>query len=584
MAGNTLMINCDIDTVGIRKSLKNMFAGVATVIREAAQNAQRAKATHFWIDHDEKTKTLTLSNDGLVMKELDWQRLFRPGKSGWDAKTSEEQNPFGIGCASMIFCTTKMKVESGYAVADIDSASFYDGSDVDVKTQDDYVNGTIFTLTITDESWSHLGVKESEISKTFAGFVLPVFNNGREVHRPKAQEQAEMLSFPFKYGNLIISNDLRLLSANEYAWHNRVEMYVQGLPVSIRDDDKKTRLRFMAAHLDSKSLELSSPDRMYINNLPEDFTTEIDSAIQKGCRYLLERDAEKRGWMTTMHKYATLVARCMPEMFMRDDAPVLGSSFFTFDQELRRVGDGEEFVSEFVGTTGSASAVYPVKSLEEGYVIYTGDHNVHPIGMCVQWFNFAHDFELPVLYEDELPSTGHTAIEKGFYPYSQDDDDWKVEVVNGSAPVRANFYHWCGDIVFFDSMTVTPPPVTLNNGNTVQWGSGTYDSTQSFCIGSTYYVGRKCNFFDAFVSQIDDYAADENIHWYTRDCEREAETLAMVERVIKGLRGDGLDNMLESIITSRSKELDVLAESLKGKSFTLSFDDDVKPSIMELSQ
>lgn len=584
MTGNTLSINCDIDTVGIRKSLKNMFAGVATVIREAAQNAQRAKANQFWIDHDEKTKTLTLSNDGLVMKELDWQRLFRPGKSGWDAKTSDEQNPFGIGCASMIFCTTKIKVESGYEVADIDSASFYDGSDVDVKTHDDYVNGTIFTLTITDEAWSHLGLKESEINDTFAGFVLPVFNNGREVHRPKAQEQAEMLSFPFKYGNLIISTDLGLLSENDYTWRKRVDMYVQGLPVSIRDDDKKTRLRFMAAHLDSKSLELSSPDRMYINNLPEDFTTEIDSAIHKGCRYLLERDAEKRGWMTTMCQYAALVAQYIPETFMRDDAPVLGSSFFTFSQQLRRIGDDEGFDVEFIETTGSSSAIYPVKYLMEGYLIYDGDHNIHPCGMCVQWLNFAHDFELPVLFSDELPCRSHAAHEKGFYPFYQDEDAWKVELVNGSAPTRANFHHWVGDVVFFDSMIVTPPPITLNNGNSVQWGCGTYDSTQSFCIGSTYYVGRKCHFFDGFVSQICDYVVDENSDWYERDSEREEETLAMVERVIKGLRGDGLDEMLESIINSRSTELKVLAESLKGKAFALCFDDQGTPSITEVSQ
>lgn len=560
-----------VSETGIKKSLRNMFASASSLIREAAQNAYRAKATKFCIGSDDANRILILFNDGNVMSDLDWQRFFNVGKSGWDDPIRASENPFGIGCTSMLVCSESMKITSGYTVAEIDSAMFFSGEAAELGESAEYVDGTRIELRVLEKEWEHLGLNKAGAS--FEAFMLPVELNGDLIERPLAQQASSVLSVPFEYGVITIPNDLALVPVIQGQMD--AKLFVQGLPVA-DPMVKRASERLVAAHLDVTKVAVSVPDRTRLVDPPEDLAGLIQSAFDDAVRYLIERKADEIGWVETMQQHYAVVERYFPEAFERSDAVMPGASVGTLFEAVREMSQFEADDGDIIqpGTTEWLSA----NKLAAGFLDYDGCVEVYPRCGYASWFNFAHAAGVSVLDSRRLLPC-HAALKKSVDLCKVGARGWTVEAINASKPISVSHHNMPFEIIFTDGHTVTPPEAVCNNGETVRWASHDFSVDEYFFCNNTLYIGRECSEVYDFVGQISDFAIDPESDWYERDWDAQDESHAELMRMIRTHRGDGPEQALTEILRARHSELRALAQHTAGKTFLLRFDDEGYPIV-----
>lgn len=100
----------DVCREGILKSVSDQFTDKTTFLREMLQNCRRAGASRIDAHFDPHTLCLEIMDDGAGFD--DFSAFFTIGKSGWDAQTQENENPFGIGAAAMFFAADAIEVLS----------------------------------------------------------------------------------------------------------------------------------------------------------------------------------------------------------------------------------------------------------------------------------------------------------------------------------------------------------------------------------------------------------------------------------------------------------------------------------------
>ena len=574
------------DTQRITKSYKQMFAGASSLIREVAQNAQRAKAAGFWIETDTDKRQLTLRNDGLIMQEQDWQSLFGVAVSNWDEQTTTEQDPFGIGCTTLLVLAETLTVHSGYARATLSCPEFRDGGEVETQDVPEPMEGSEFVMTFNEDTWHNLGL--DELANTFAGFSIPVYYNGVEVHRPLAVDATNRLSVPFKYGTVYLPWDLQEVSDKfSDAW--TVQLFAQGLPVALDNYPVNVTIKKCSAllgiHLDTPQIAPSAPDRPRLVDPPEDLVELAVVAAREALGYLLDRKADTVGWFEVMRLYPTLVDRARRSAWSRNDACVSKDGIGVLSEDyVRRL-------SEFSDLEWCDSALFttpvgalPAHDIPEGLLIYNDEIEIDPLQNEVAFYNFASAFELPMIIESEVGSN-HGVLDRGFTGADGETfGDWTVEATNPSERMMVSLPE-IGDfpVVFFDTLTVTPPPVILKNGSTVQWDPGTFEDNAYFAVNGTLYVGRNCPSVYPFVGQLDSFPVDPDSSFYERDHDNQDDTHLAIMRTLKALRGDSLAAVLSQAIGQNCQELQALKAQLQGKRFTLSFDALGDPVIEEVA-
>lgn len=556
-------IQFDVSADGIKKSLIDMFAGAASVLREAAQNAHRAGATKFEISTS--GKQLYFSNDGAVMHDLDWKRLFHVGESGWNQETMKNESPFGIGSTSMLFCSTRIRIHSGYAVADIDSDGFFSGIPVDVKIGSEYFEGTHFVLDIKEEVWSDLNL--DQINKEFAAFPIPVYFDGKCVPQPFSKGNETIQLYPFEYGHVAVDIDI----AKHYTFdtHHVPLFYAQGLPTEINNYHLVTACVGAVVHLDVNKVRPSVPDRTRLVDPPADLMSKAVMAIRMSFIDQLKINSQLTSMHSTLTEYYELAKSVAPELFACPDAPLPSDSFFLLEHELV-VSTSDDF-DESVTFQGARGDFVTADSQNPGYLSYSGDLEVNPVcSMETQLFSFALKQEHLILDARDLPQQ-HAAI-----AYAIDVagiGSFRVEGVNLSSKHSVSHEYSSFRISFHDGLTVYPPSLSTNSGASVQWESAEFSDEESFFANDTLYVGRKCTGAGWLAARLSTFAVDDESEWYQRDEVAESNSVEELERLIKVLRGDSCEMVLSEILNKHRFELRQFSQHIEGKSFMVTFDE-----------
>lgn len=174
-----------VSAEGVMKNLGDQFTSASTFIKELAQNARRAGATHVSIYYDKEAGILVFQDDG---KGIDSPAsLLTIGESGWDnLELIEKENPFGVGFASAIFAASEIRVETVSWAMTINTSELLKLKPVAVQ-ESDRSSGTTITLKLLDSV--HESIKTQAVftkgwlNHTFSAFEIPVIVNDEAVDR-----------------------------------------------------------------------------------------------------------------------------------------------------------------------------------------------------------------------------------------------------------------------------------------------------------------------------------------------------------------------------------------------------------------
>ena len=177
-----MQIQVHINEEGALRNQRYAFTDRFTLVSELLQNARRAGATSIDIHYDDAAKVLRVHDDGGGLE--DFQKLLSFHESGWDAATSAEERPFGVGFSKCLYAATRCVVTSGHQRVDIDTAAALAKASIDVEQLEDHVPGTQVELHGVD--LPDLGTR---VEALCLGFASPVRFNGQPLTRRLAQDR-----------------------------------------------------------------------------------------------------------------------------------------------------------------------------------------------------------------------------------------------------------------------------------------------------------------------------------------------------------------------------------------------------------
>lgn len=247
-----------VDVPGqLRLFRSNTFVDPYAFIREAVQNAQRAKATEL---------SVTTTQGGLVIQDngpgmSNIEDLLTINRSGWDEKTVSEEEPFGIGFFSAFAMANKVVVESQGRSITLDYEKLLkDPSDIPVVALSESSPG--FRITLSEL------VPEIEIYKinnTVRG-VCSTIPSIKTTLNDTPVKVYSVLSPARPESALIPGPDRRdagyrgWLDLAEYSWNSDLKIYHKGRYVT----DLKLNGLKGCIDVDLSVLNLRAPDRQDI--------------------------------------------------------------------------------------------------------------------------------------------------------------------------------------------------------------------------------------------------------------------------------------------------------------------------------
>ena len=96
-----MQIQVRINEEGALRNQRYAFTDRFTLVSELLQNARRAGATRIEIHYDAAVQVLLVHDDGCGLE--DFQKLLSFHESGWNAATSIEERPFGVGFSKCMY-------------------------------------------------------------------------------------------------------------------------------------------------------------------------------------------------------------------------------------------------------------------------------------------------------------------------------------------------------------------------------------------------------------------------------------------------------------------------------------------------
>ncbi|MCH8490124.1 MAG: hypothetical protein LAT81_09395, partial [Oceanicaulis sp.] len=246
-------VSIAVSREGLLRSARDQFTSPLTFLSELMQNARRSGASRVEIQFDEQPNILSVADDGSGIS--DPSALLTLGKSGWDNLDAlASENPYGVGFASAIFASERVKVESASWVLDADTADRLAFAPVVLQEAHPMI-GTRITLHLRSDLlrggqlYSH--DVRGALERASQGFSIPVLLNGHEIERPHAADNLDgfdtpygFVSYPFDPTDPVIS----------------LRGYLQGLPL------QRFPLQIIGRekgiiHLDSSKFRARMPDR-----------------------------------------------------------------------------------------------------------------------------------------------------------------------------------------------------------------------------------------------------------------------------------------------------------------------------------
>ena len=242
------------------KSLKFSFTNRSTVLGELMQNARRAGATQVTFDYDPVSATLTVTDDGCGIDDI--EALLTVAESGWDAELMADEHPFGIGFLSALYACEHLTLVSKCGRLTASTADVLSFKDLEIDASVNWQGVTTFTL-------SGFGLDADKISdklKTLAeGFPIPVIFNGTDLERYAAFGSPEQKS---NSGLDYVETEIGWVSVRCIGGSSGVpcddryfKVYLQGLPIYANSTWGLSLDRYHIIHLDSARFYARLPDR-----------------------------------------------------------------------------------------------------------------------------------------------------------------------------------------------------------------------------------------------------------------------------------------------------------------------------------
>lgn len=261
-----MQIQVRINEEGALRNQRYAFTDRFTLFSELLQNARRAGATRIEILYDAAAQVLLVHDDGSGLD--DFQKLLSFHESGWDAATSIEERPFGVGFSKCLYAATRCIVASGRQRVDIDTVAALAKATIDVEqiTEADAVAGTRIELRGVD--LPDLGTR---IEALCLGFPVEVLFNGQPPSRRFAQAHLAMVPSPMGLVHLTGTRD---------GQHTHDTMvFLQGFCVLKPTWCSSDRVNVV--HLDSRQFMARLPDRDKL--IDEDVQRKRIDAELKAC-------------------------------------------------------------------------------------------------------------------------------------------------------------------------------------------------------------------------------------------------------------------------------------------------------------
>lgn len=174
-----------INEQGALRNQRYAFTNRYTLVSELMQNARRAGATEIVIDYDERTRVLSLADDGRGIEDL--QKLLTFNESGWDEATCAAEQPFGIGFSKCLYAASRCVVNSA-------------GHQIDFDTEAALAQAPIEVVSVLDQPGTSIvlfGVELPQLGERLTrlcrGFPVAVRFNGVEIDRPYAPERLSLI-------------------------------------------------------------------------------------------------------------------------------------------------------------------------------------------------------------------------------------------------------------------------------------------------------------------------------------------------------------------------------------------------------
>ena len=199
-----MQIQVRINEEGALRNQRYAFTDRLTLVSELLQNARRAGATRVEIRYDAAAQVLQVHDDGCGLD--DFQELLSFHESGWDAATSIEERPFGVGFSKCLYAATRCIVASGCQTVDIDTAAALAKAnfDVDQVSATEAVAGT--RIELHGVNLPDLGTR---IQALCEGFPVTVLLNGEPLERRFAEAHLATMPSPMGAVHLAGTRDGR---------------------------------------------------------------------------------------------------------------------------------------------------------------------------------------------------------------------------------------------------------------------------------------------------------------------------------------------------------------------------------------
>jgi hypothetical protein len=266
-------LEISVDVIGQLKLLKRgLFQNPYAFIEEAIQNAERAKAT--FINFTVEQHKLIVEDDGIGLS--DPSDLFMMAKSGWDAETTANENPFGLGFFSCVAMADNIRVESKGKAYIFNITKMIETGDVSI-IEEAIPEKPGFTVILTDlgenvNIWSarnkirEIGECILAIEVRLDGFAVPRV----DYLKPKGEYVTDIKEHGIK-GWIAIA---------EYAWDAKVVIYNHGRKVMDLPDMSGIN---GALDVEASIVDLKAPDRKDIvrNERYDAFMARVKENVRK---------------------------------------------------------------------------------------------------------------------------------------------------------------------------------------------------------------------------------------------------------------------------------------------------------------
>ena len=304
-----MQIQVRINEEGALRNQRYAFTDRFTLVSELLQNARRAGAKRIEIHYDATAQVLRVQDDGRGLD--DFQKLLSFHESGWDAATSAEEHPFGVGFSKCLYAATRCIVASHHQRVDIDTAAALAKASIEVEHIAEAVAGTRIELHGVD--LPDLG---SRIENLCLGFHVPVLFNGKPLTRRFAA--ANLATMPSPMGAVYLAG------TRDGQHSHDMMVFLQGFCVM-----KPTYCpldKVNVVHLDSRQFMARLPDRDKL--IDEDVQRKrIDTELKACWRKTLEVAKTQLSPERFVETYYTAM-RAWGQLDLLNDLDVLPAELF----------------------------------------------------------------------------------------------------------------------------------------------------------------------------------------------------------------------------------------------------------------